>query len=75
MSSFNPAKRSYLLLKITHENYEKYCADLHVPVESYLGFNLFEGSQFYASTVEHNDYICSSDEEFDQLIFLYHLEN
>lgn len=75
MSSFDRTKHDYLILKITHENYKKYCTDVHVPVGSNLGFNLFEGRRFHASTVEHSDYTCSSDEEFDQLIFLHHLEN
>ena len=75
MSSFDPEKHDYILLKITHENYEKYCTDVHVPVGSNLGFNLFEGRHFHASTVDRYDYICSSDEEFDHLIFLHYLEN
>ena len=75
MSSFNPTKHSHLLLKITHENYEKYCTDIHIPVESNLGFDLFAGIYFYAGTVDYGDYVCSSDEEFDQLIFLHYLEN
>lgn len=32
MSSFDPTKHDYLILKNTHENYEKYCTDVHVPV-------------------------------------------
>lgn len=75
MSSFDPEKHDYILLKITHENYEKYCTDVHVPVEGYFGFDLFENRYLHADTVEHYDYLCSSDEEFDQLIFLHYLEN
>lgn len=75
MSSFDPTKYDYLILKITHENYEKYCTDIHVPVGSHIGFALFDGIYFYVDTVEDYDYVCSSDEEFDQLKFLRYLEN
>ena len=75
MSSFDPTKHFYILLKITHENYEKYCTDLHVPVESHLGFDILERAYTYIDTVESYDYVCSSDEEFDSLIFLHYLEN
>ena len=75
MSSFDPTKHDYFLLKITHENYEKYCTDVHIPVESHIGFDFFEGGYVYADTVEDYDYVCSSEEEFDQLIFLHYLEN
>ena len=75
MSSFDPTKHNYLILKITHENYEKYCTGVHVPVENHLGFDLYEGIYVHADTIENYDYVCSSDEEFDQLIFLHHLEN
>lgn len=74
MSSFNPTKYGYALLKITRENYEKYCTDIHIPVDSYLGFDLSEGIYLYADTAESYDYICSSDEEFDRLVFLHYLE-
>lgn len=75
MSSFDPEKHEYIIRKITDENYEKYCTDMHVPVESYLGFGLDEKDYVHVHDVEGYDYICSSDEEFDQLIFLYYLEN
>ena len=75
MSSFDPTKHDYLILKITHENYEKYCTDMYVPVQSHIGFAFFNESYVHADTVEDYDYVCSSDEEFDQLIFLHHLEN
>lgn len=75
MSSFDPTKYDYLILKITLENYEKYCTDMHVPVGSHIGFDLFDGIYFYVDTVEDYDYVCSSDEEFDHLIFLRYLEN
>ena len=75
MSSFDPTKHEYILLKITHENCGRYCTDMHVPVESYLGFGLFKGNYLHVTTVQSYDYLCSSDEEFDQLIFLHYLEN
>lgn len=75
MSSFDPTKHDYIILKITRENYEKYCTDRHVPVGSHLGFDLFDRFYVHADTVEDCDYVCSSDEEFDQLIFLHYLEN
>ena len=75
MNSFDPEKYDYLLLKITEENYDKYCTDIHVPVGSHIGFGLFDGIYIYADSVEDCDYVCSSDEEFDQLIFLHYLEN
>lgn len=75
MSSFDRTKHDYLILKITHENYEKYCTTMHVPVGSYIGFKLRNGVYGHVSTIENYDYVCSSDEEFDQLIFLHHLEN
>ena len=75
MSSFDPMKHNYIILKITHENYEKYCTDIHIPVGSYIGFKLLSGLYVHAGTVAKCDYVCSSDEEFDQLIFLHHLEN
>lgn len=75
MSSFDQEKHSYILLKITDENHEKYNLDKLVPIDSYLGFDLFEGDYVHAGTIAEYDYICSSDEEFDQLIFLHHLEN
>ena len=75
MSSFDPTKHAYIILKITHENCEKYCTDLHVPVESHIGFDLFEEDYVHAGSIEDYDYVCSSDEEFDQLMFLHHLEN
>ena len=75
MSSFDPTKHSYILLKITHENYEKYCTGVHVPVESNLGFDIFERAYVHAGAIEPYDYVCSSDEEFDHLVFLHYLEN
>ena len=75
MSSFNPTKHDYILLRISDENYEKYCTDVHVPVESHLGFDIFERAYVHADTAESYDYVCSSDEEFDHLIFLHYLEN
>ena len=75
MSSFDPTKHDYLILKITHENYEKYCTGMHVPVGGYIGFNLRNGVYIHAGIVAKCDYVCSSDEEFDQLIFFYYLEN
>ena len=75
MSSFDHTKHDYIILKITHENCEKYCTGLHIPVGSHIGFELLDGIYVYADTVEECDYVCSSDEEFDQLIFLHHLEN
>ena len=75
MSSFDPKKHGYILLKITHENHEKYYTYVHLSTKRYLGFDLFEGLYFHANIIEHNDYVCSSDEEFDQLIFLHYLEN
>lgn len=75
MSSFDRTKHDYLILKITNENYEKYCTGMHVPVGSHIGFDLFEGIYFYVDTIEDYDYVCSSDEEFDHLIFLHCLEN
>lgn len=75
MSSFDPKKYDYIILKITPENYQKYCTDTHVPVDSHIGFDLSEGFYIHADTIEDYDYVCSSDEEFDQLIFLHYLEN
>lgn len=75
MSSFDPTKHDYIILKITHQNYEKYCTDRHVPVGSYIGFKLRNGVYVHVGIVAKCDYVCSSDEEFDQLIFLHHLEN
>ena len=75
MSSFDPEKHSYILLKITYENREKHCMSKFVPVGSHLGFDLHEEVYIHTDTVEPYDYVCSSDEEFDQLIFLHHLEN
>ena len=75
MSSFNPTKHNYLLLKITHENYKKYLKYMHVPLGDRLGFDLREEIYVHASAVHQYDYVCSSDEEFDQLIFLHYLEN
>ena len=75
MSSFDPTKHSYIITKITRENYEKYCTDIYVPVGSHIGFDLDDGIYIYADTVEPYDYVCSSDEEFDRLIFLHYLEN
>ena len=75
MSSFDPAKHDYIILKITHENYEKYCANKHITVGSHLGFDLSDGMYVHADTIEEYDYVCSSDEEFDQLIVLHYLEN
>ena len=75
MSSFNPTKHHFLVLKITHENCEKYCPDRCVPVGEHLGFDLDDGIYVHVDTIESFDYMCSSDEEFDQLIFLRYLEN
>ena len=75
MSSFDPTKHDCIILKITHENYEKYCTNKHVDVGSHLGFVRYGGIYVHADTIEDYDYVCSSDEEFDQLIFLHHLEN
>ena len=75
MNSFDPTKHDYIIRKITHENYEKYCTGMHVPVGGYIGFNLRNGVYIHAGIVAKCDYVCSSDEEFDQLIFFYYLEN
>ena len=75
MSSFDPTKYDYIIRKITHENYEKYCTDMRITVGSHIGLDLFDGIYIQADTVEDCDYVCSSDEEFDQLIFLHYLEN
>ena len=76
MSSFDPMKHHFIILKITHENYEKYCTeDGHVPVGDHIGLDLSDRIYVHAGTVEDFDYVCSSDEEFDQLIFLHYLEN
>ena len=75
MSSFDPTKHDFIILKITHENYEKYCTDIHVPVESHIGFGFYRGNYIHVDNIEDYDYVCSSDEEFDQLIFLHYLEN
>lgn len=75
MSSFDPTKHDYLLLKITEENREKYLRYMYVPIESHLGFDLNEGIYVHAETIEHFDYVCSSNEEFDLLLFLHYLEN
>ena len=75
MSSFDPTKHDYLILKITHENYEKYCTGMHIPVGGYIGFKLRNGVYIHVGIVAKCDYVCSSDEEFDQLIFLHYLEN
>lgn len=75
MSSFNPTKHDYLLLKITEENCEKYLRYMYVPVGSHIGFWLFNGNYIHADNVEDCDYVCSSDEEFDQLVFLRYLES
>ena len=75
MSSFDPTKYDYLILKITLENCEKYCTGIRIPVGSYIGFKLRNGVYVHAGIVAKCDYVCSSDEEFDQLIFLHHLEN
>ena len=75
MSSFDPTKHDYILLWITHENYEKYCTDVHVPVGSNLEFDIFARAYVHADAIESCDYVCSSDEEFDRLIFLHYLEN
>ena len=75
MSSFDPTKHHFIILKITHENYGKYCTGIHVPVGSHIGFDFYDGAYIHADTIEDYDYVCSSDEEFDQLIFLHYLEN
>ena len=75
MSSFDPTKHDYLILKLIHENCEKYCTGIRIPVESHIGFDLFEEDYVHADSIEDYDYVCSSDEEFDQLIFFYYLEN
>ena len=75
MSSFDPTKHDYIILKITHQNYEKYRTDRRVPVGCYIGFKLRNGVYVHVGIVAKCDCVCSSDEEFDQLIFLHHLEN
>ena len=75
MSSFDSTKHFFVILKITHENYEKYCTGIRVPVGSHIGFGFFDGIYVHVGTIENYDYVCSSDEEFDQLIFLYYSGN
>ena len=48
---------------------------MHVPVGGYIGFKLRNGVYIHVGIVAKCDYVCSSDEEFDQLIFFYYLEN
>ncbi len=75
MSSFDPTKHHFIVLKITHENYEKYCIGMHIPVESHIGFDFYYRDYFHVVPAHESDYVCSSDEEFDHLIFLHYLEN